>query len=275
MALAWRAADHIVERMRSAGDLMDRRTTLKWMLAAAAASPLWNHAAPPARRSRGRLRHRSRPGEGLSRGDALAAHAHAHPAEAAAALCATIIPRTLVSPSAAEVGVQLFIDEWVSAPYPRHADDRKLVVEGLAWIDAESRRRFGRRFAAASEAQKATICDAICEEAKAEPRNRKAARILRALPRPHGGRLLHHAARHEGLGVRRQHAVRELRRTTSGSAEKCGSRMMRTAGNGIGPFPLTGCAMATGETCFLACPLRRPHPRGLARERLARHLQRE
>lgn len=158
---------------------MDRRTTLKWMLAAAAASPLWNAAsgATPAKAAVGYgtdpdLVKAYRGGElwplTLTRAQL----------EIAAALCATIIPADTRSPSAAQVNVHHFIDEWVSAPYPRHVQDRKLVLEGLAWIDAESRRRFGRRFAAASEAQRRGICDEICREAKAAAKHRKAARFF-------------------------------------------------------------------------------------------------
>ena len=33
-----------------------------------------------------------------------------------------------------------FIDEWISAPYPGHTDDKRTVLEGLAWIDEESQR---------------------------------------------------------------------------------------------------------------------------------------
>ena len=87
----------------------------------------------------------------------------------AAALCAAIVPADGQSPSAAELGVHVFIDEWISAPYPAHVKDRSLVVQGLAWIDTESQRRFGMRFAEASQPQQHAICDDICFLPKAAP----------------------------------------------------------------------------------------------------------
>jgi len=94
----------------------------------------------------------------------------------AAALCALIIPADEHSPSAAELEVHQFIDEWVSAPYPRQQQDRVLITEGLAWMDAEAQRRFnGRVFAALSEAEQRQIADQICFKPKAAPALEKAA----------------------------------------------------------------------------------------------------
>ena len=77
---------------------------------------------------------------------------------AAAALCDIILPADAQNPSASSVGVVDFVDEWVSAPYPGNAGDRKTVMEGLAWLDAESKGRFGAPFAGASEAQREALC---------------------------------------------------------------------------------------------------------------------
>ena len=93
----------------------------------------------------------------------------------AAALCALIIPADEHSPSAAELEVNVFIDEWVSAPYPAHAKDKALIVEGLAWLDTESKRRFKCLFTDAEPAQQAAIADEICAAAKAPKRLAKAA----------------------------------------------------------------------------------------------------
>jgi len=159
---------------------MDRRTTLKWMLAAAAASPLWNHAARAPAPRRTAVGYGTDPDlvKAYRAGDLWPLTLTRAQLETAAALCATIIPADARSSSAAQLMVHHFIDEWVSAPYPRHVQDRKLVLEGLGWIDAEARRRFGRRFAAASEAQRCGICDEICREAKAAAKHRKAARFF-------------------------------------------------------------------------------------------------
>jgi hypothetical protein len=82
----------------------------------------------------------------------------------ATALCDLIIPADDVSPAASSVGVVDFIDEWISAPYPEHAVDRKTVVEGLAMIEGAAQRRFRTPFAKLSTAQMSTIADAVSKE---------------------------------------------------------------------------------------------------------------
>jgi gluconate 2-dehydrogenase gamma chain len=79
----------------------------------------------------------------------------------AAVVCDVIVPADDRSPAASAVGVHDFIDEWVSAPYPRQKEDRQLVRGGLAWINTEANRRFGKRFAELSAAQRMAICDDI------------------------------------------------------------------------------------------------------------------
>jgi len=85
---------------------------------------------------------------------------------AAAALCDMILPADGKASAASAVGVPAFVDEWVSAPYPGQQRDRALIVPGLAWIDAESMRRSGKDFAAATDAQRAAICDDIAYKAR-------------------------------------------------------------------------------------------------------------
>ena len=73
-----------------------------------------------------------------------------------------IIPADATSPAASAVGVPDFIDEWISAPYPTQVRDRAVVLEGLAWMDDEARKRFGRSFADLDVPRQRTICDDIC-----------------------------------------------------------------------------------------------------------------
>jgi len=89
--------------------------------------------------------------------------------KAAAALCDTILPADGKASAASAVGVPAFIDEWVSAPYPNQQRDRKLIVAGLAWLDAESTRRSGQIFATATSAQRAAICDDIAFKDRVKP----------------------------------------------------------------------------------------------------------
>jgi len=98
--------------------------------------------------------------------------------KAATALADTIIPRDGLGPAASEVGVVEMIDEWVSAPYPPQQADRKPVLDGLAWIDAESTRRFGKAFAAATDEQRRAICDDISYHATAKPPFKEAAHFF-------------------------------------------------------------------------------------------------
>ena len=94
------------------------------------------------------------------------------------ALCDVIIPADDKSPAASAVGVPDFINEWVSAPYEAQVADREQVRKGLAWLEAESTRRFQKDFSALDDQQKAAICDDICFVAKAKPEFREAAEFF-------------------------------------------------------------------------------------------------
>jgi hypothetical protein len=61
-----------------------------------------------------------------------------------------------------------FVDEWISAPYPEHQEHKKLILEGLAWLDAESQKRFKTKFVDLSDAKNHQICDDICDPSKAK-----------------------------------------------------------------------------------------------------------
>lgn len=94
------------------------------------------------------------------------------------ALVDVIIPADAKSPSASAVGVPAWINEYVS--YPADAQQRDLVRVrgGLAWLNAESQRRFGATFTRLTAAQKTAICDDICYLPEAKPEFRAAARFF-------------------------------------------------------------------------------------------------
>jgi len=160
---------------------MDRRTTIKWVLAASATWPLAGKGAAPAADSALAAR-----GYGNDP-DLLAAY---HPGELwpltltaaqrrlATTLADIIIPADEHSPSASAVGVVEFIDEWVSAPYPAHRKDRDVVLDGFAWLDAESARRFGKEFSDLDAALQHRMCDDICDESRAGAPLRAAAHFF-------------------------------------------------------------------------------------------------
>ena len=142
---------------------VDRRTAIKWVLAASAAMQL------PAGNALAQETAKSVTGYGkdpnllkihqigelwpLSLSDAQRA--------TAMVLSDLIIPADDQSPAASKVGVVDFIDEWISAPYPENKRDKPVVVQGLAWLDTESQRRFKNNFSALTEKERVAICDDI------------------------------------------------------------------------------------------------------------------
>jgi len=93
-------------------------------------------------------------------------------------LCDLILPADDLGPAASTVGVPDFIDEWVSAPYDAQQGDRPLIVEGLAWLDAEAAKRFGKPFAELDEAGQSAIADDICDTDTAGPDFKRASRFF-------------------------------------------------------------------------------------------------
>jgi len=158
---------------------MDRRHSLQWMLAATALPGLASAGATPALKKAPR-------GYGTDpklvktyrSGELWPLTFNAAQRRCAAALCELIIPADESSPSAAQLEVHLFIDEWISAPYPDQAKDKTLVLQGLAWLDSECHRRFGHRFDQATESEQHTLCDEICWVDQAAPDRAKPAKFF-------------------------------------------------------------------------------------------------
>ena len=159
---------------------INRRVALKWIFTAAGGVLLSDEFLQAAAAEPGGVGYGTDPD--LTRiykpGELWPLTLNAEQRKTAAALCDCIIPADEVSPSASAVGVTEFIDEWVSAPYPKQREDRKLVLAGLEWIDDEAKRRFGVTFAAASISQQTEICRDICYEPKARADHQSAARFF-------------------------------------------------------------------------------------------------
>ena len=96
----------------------------------------------------------------------------------AAVLADVIIPKDALGPAASEVGVPGMIDEWISAPYPEQEADRPIILDGLAWLDAESNKRFHKPFAQLATSEHHAICDDICFTRAAKPELKKAAEFF-------------------------------------------------------------------------------------------------
>jgi Gluconate 2-dehydrogenase subunit 3 len=164
---------------------LDRRTTIKWMFAAAASVPSLQGLAytpePHARDVAGNqagygtdpnLLREWKPGGPWPLTLGVAARL------TTTALCDLIIPADDAAPAASSVGVVDFIDEWISAPYPQQRADRQIILPGLLWIETEAKARFGRPFAGITDEQRAVIADAICSPGKAAPDMSTAAKFF-------------------------------------------------------------------------------------------------
>ena len=80
------------------------------------------------------------------------------------ALCDIILPADEFGPAASAVGVPDFIDEWVSAPYETQVKDRKVIRDGIAWTDAEAKKRFGKGYAECAADQQVALLEDIAKD---------------------------------------------------------------------------------------------------------------
>lgn len=160
---------------------MDRRDAIKWMLTAAASLAVLKRDGRAATASPGGKGYGTDPDllKEYKAGDVWPLTFTEAQHRTAAALCDVIIPEDSQSPSASALHVPEFIDEWISAPYPDQQLDRPVVLEGLAWIDAEARKRFGNDFANLVHKQQAMICDDICYVPSAKTEFKQAAHFFK------------------------------------------------------------------------------------------------
>jgi len=158
---------------------MDRRLAIQWMLSAAATLRVSNLGLPAADGDTAIKGKGYGPDPSMVKfyqpGDVWPLTLTEPQRHTARALCDVIMPADETSPSASMVGVPDFIDEWISAPYPAQAGDRRIVLEGLKWMDDEARRRFRAGFADLTHEQQTAICDDISNPVKAKPEHKKAA----------------------------------------------------------------------------------------------------
>ena len=77
-------------------------------------------------------------------------------------LCDIVLPAEPPHPSAGAIGVDTFLDEWVSAPYPQMQADRKVILSGLAALDDATRAQWGVPFVNADLSQQTTMFDGCC-----------------------------------------------------------------------------------------------------------------
>jgi hypothetical protein len=157
-----------------------RRTTMQWMVAAAA-MPLarW---IPPAGAAEGEAAPafdtvadwpgdvpRLPEAKGYGRDPTLMTPKVVWPLTLTKAQRATVdllgdlmLPADDVSPGAGQLGVGAFVDEWLSAPYPAQQADRTLILGGLAWLDRQSDIQHGKAFAALDVQMRGRMLDTLC-----------------------------------------------------------------------------------------------------------------
>ena len=149
---------------------MDRRDAIKWMMAAGAAAALMERELFGATAAKPAVGYGPDPdlNKTYKPGDLWPLTLTPTQRATAVALCDVIIPADAKGPSASSVRVPDFIDEWISAPYPGHDTDKRIITDGLAWLDTEAQKRFQNDFANLVARQKTAICDDICHEPSAK-----------------------------------------------------------------------------------------------------------
>ena len=83
--------------------------------------------------------------------------------KACVAIIDLLVPADDKGPAASEVGVQHFINEWISAPYPTQNEDRDLIFPGLLWLDAEAKKRGNAVFASLVESKQIAMLDDLSD----------------------------------------------------------------------------------------------------------------
>ena len=150
---------------------IDRRQALKWIGAAAATAAIFPHASAqdklprPATAAPGGQRIGTDPllNKNYVPGDLWPLTLTPKQRKVAASLTDLILPPNNPGDKLpSQLGVQEFIDEWISSPYDETNKDRPIITEGLDWLDAEAQRRFQKDFADLAEPQKCAIADDIC-----------------------------------------------------------------------------------------------------------------
>lgn len=143
---------------------IDRRTAIKWVIAASAALHVPVSVAEELAQSAATKGYGKDPRllEIYTPGKLWPLTLSQQQRRTASVLSDAILPAEGEWPAASKLGAVEFVDEWVSAPYEPMKTDRTLILEGFTWLDTEAQRRFGTRFADLEQTQVAKICDDIC-----------------------------------------------------------------------------------------------------------------
>jgi hypothetical protein len=140
-----------------------RRSTITWMLTASSTIPFLNADTSPEEFSA------SDPKLNTPRKDLWDRTLNKSQFPLVATLADIILPSSDGKPSASDLHIPDFIDEWISAPYTLQQKDRLIILAGLKWIKKESRKRFKKGFTKLSEIHQAAICIDIGNPITANP----------------------------------------------------------------------------------------------------------
>lgn len=77
-----------------------------------------------------------------------------------------IIPSDDKSPSASQLNITDFVNEWLSAPYPDQQEDRKVILDGLALFNAQANSNDKRYYHELDGEIQAGLFDAIAKSAE-------------------------------------------------------------------------------------------------------------
>lgn len=139
---------------------VDRRTTLKWLAAAAsvtALSPLangaeWKINTPGGYGSDPNIMEPTIPWQKVMTRDQL---------RITAKMCDIILPDDGISPAASIIGIPDFIDEWISAPYPDQQKDKVIILDGLQWLNDHARDHYHSDYLTLKDEERLSICKDI------------------------------------------------------------------------------------------------------------------
>ncbi len=140
-----------------------RRSAITWMLSASSTMPFLNAGTPP------EAPIGYDPKLGLAKKDLWPRTLSKAQLPLVAALTDIILPGDDDKPSASDLHIPDFIDEWISAPYALQQKDRPVILAGLNWINKESRKRFKKGFTKLSRSHQLAICNDISDPITAKP----------------------------------------------------------------------------------------------------------
>ena len=157
---------------------MDRREAIKWMLAASATLSVLDPRNLVS--ATGKIGYGTDPNlmQVYKPGDLWPLTFSKQQHRTVSALCDVILPADSRSPSASQLKVPDVLDEWISAPYPKQQVDRKEILAGLVWLEAEATRRFHKSFADLNESQQQQLCDETCSVEKASTEMKPGAKFF-------------------------------------------------------------------------------------------------